>query len=174
VISKKVGKNEMEIAIVGSELHMGKTGYWVETVVSDRGKPMISKLLTVADGKSARPVRMVVQPPGEEAMEFPMEMMGMMGGARPQEQKTDFRETAVKVGTETITVPAGTFTCDHWRASDGSAEVWVAEKAGPWGVVKSISGDTTMTLIKATTSATSKIKGTPRKMDLQQMMRDRQ
>ena len=35
------------------------------------------------------------------------------------------------VGTETITVPAGTFSCDHYRNDTKNSDVWVSDKVSP-------------------------------------------
>ena len=40
------------------------------------------------------------------------------------------------VGSETITVPAGTFACEHWHSNNGS-DVWISPKVPPFGLVKS-------------------------------------
>jgi hypothetical protein len=169
--SRREGKMQMEVAIVGTEPVMGKTGHWVETVMQTRQGEMIMKVLTSLDGKELKQLRMVMQAPREEPMEISMEMMSMMGGGRRMPaQRADAREGATKVGTESITVPAGTFTCDHYKTADG-ADVWIAEKGGPWGLVKMTSSDGTLTLLKVVSDAKTKIKGTPRKME--DMMRNR-
>jgi len=169
-IESKRDKSEMEVAVVGTETHQGKSGYWLEMTMKTREGGMVSKMLMVNQENQLQPVRMIMQMEGQEAMEFPMEMMGRMG-PRQEPQSSDFRNDAVRVGTESVTVPAGTFSCEHWKSKDGTTDVWIAEKTGPWGLVKSVSKDSTMVLVRATTNATSKIKGTPKKFDMQQMMR---
>ena len=66
---------------------------------------MYMKTLMVIDGKNASVTRMIVQPPGSGPMEMPVQ--GMMGGVQ-QPAATDVRETAERVGAETVTTPAGT------------------------------------------------------------------
>lgn len=105
-------------------------------------------------------------------MEFPVEMMQQR--QRAPEQHADIREQAEDVGSESITVPAGTFTCEHYRMKDGSADVWVSEKVAPWGVVKMTGRDGTMTLTKVLTNAKTHITGTPQKFDPMEMMRRQQ
>ena len=68
------------------------------------------------------------------------------------------------MGTESVTTPAGTFTCEHLRTKDGS-DVWISAKAGPWGLVKSTSKDTTMVMVKVIDDAKSHIVGTPQSLD---------
>ena len=90
-----------------------------------------------------------------------------------QTQSADFRDKAESVGTESITVPAGTFTCEHYRMKDGSGDAWISDKVCPWGLVKmqenkddgSGQGDT---------DAKDHITGTPKKFDPMQMMRGSQ
>jgi hypothetical protein len=77
------------------------------------------------------------------------------------------------VGTESITVPAGTFSCEHWTKDDGKGDVWVSSKVSPLGIVKAVDSDQTMVLTKVTTDATSHITGTPVKFDPQMMMQQR-
>lgn len=167
--SKREGKSEMEFAIVGTETVAGKAGHWMEMAFKGKEGLMVMKSLNVMDANSIQVKRMIMQPPGEEPMEFPMNM-AMMGGQRGN-QSADIRNDAVLVGTETITTPAGTFECQHYRQKDGSADVWVSEKVPPYGMVKMVSKDTTMTLTRVITGAKSRITGTPKKFDPMEMMR---
>ena len=70
------------------------------------------------------------------------------------------------VGTESVTVPAGTFTCQHYRKQEknGPADMWISTQVTPYGMVKMTSADTTMVLKKILTNETSHIKGEPQKM----------
>ncbi len=159
-------KMEMQVAVVGTESHMGKTGHWLETVMNDprAGGEVVLKVLIVSDGKENRRLRMIMQAPGQEAMEMSMEMMQMMGG-QGRSSEADVTTQGTRVGTETITVPAGTFTCEHWKSKDGS-DIWISEKAGPYAMVKMVSPDATMVLTKLLTDAKTRIKGTPKKMEM--------
>jgi hypothetical protein len=94
-----------------------------------------------------------------------MMAMGNRGGAPPAPAKTDFREGGERVGSESVTTPAGTFDCEHWRNKDGSGDVWFSSKVAPWGLVKTTSPNNSMTLIKVITDAKSHIVGTPQSMD---------
>jgi hypothetical protein len=86
----------------------------------------------------------------------------------------DARKEMERVGTETITTPAGTFSCQHWRKKDGSTDVWLSEKVAPWGLVKMVSKDSTMILERVVTDAKSHITGTPVKFNPMEMMRQHQ
>ena len=129
----------------------------------------VMKTLQVLDANSIQMKRMIMQAPGEEPMEFPMNM-AMMGGQKGN-QSADIRTDAELVGTETITTPAGTFECQHYRQKDKSSDVWVSEKVPPYGMVKMVSKDSTMTLTRVITGAKTRITRTPKKFDPMEMMR---
>ena len=98
-------------------------------------------------------------------------MMMNMGGGQQQPTPTDVRAVAEKVGNESVTTPAGTFNCEHYRAKDGSWEAWLSTQVTPWGLVKSTTKDTTMVLTRVITDAKDHITGTPQKFDPAEMMR---
>jgi hypothetical protein len=78
------------------------------------------------------------------------------------------------VGSESITVPAGTFSCQHWKKDQGVGDVWVSDKVSPMGMIKSVSSGETMVLVKVLSGATDHITGPVTKFDpaamRQQMM----
>ncbi len=43
------------------------------------------------------------------------------------------------VGTESVTVPAGTFSCEHWRNDKSNSDIWTSDKVTPFGMVKEVS-----------------------------------
>ena len=59
--------------------------------------------------------------------------------ARERQKMGDDMQKWSKVGTETITVPGGTFICQHWKKKDGKGDVWVNDKITPFGMVKEVS-----------------------------------
>ncbi|MBI1750884.1 MAG: hypothetical protein HY234_11370 [Acidobacteria bacterium] len=169
--SKREGKREMEFAIVGGETSEGKQGHWLEMTMTGRAEDqVVVKTLMAMDGKEIRVTRMVFQHGNDEPMEMSMQMMGMTG-QQQKPQKADVRDDAERVGMETITTPAGTFQCEHWRSKDKSADFWVTDKVGPYGLVKMTSKEENMILIRVITNAKSKIRGTPKKFDPSEMMR---
>jgi hypothetical protein len=173
VDSKESHNSEMEVAVVGTETVDDKPGYWMEMTMKDLriDGTVYMKNLIVLDGKNTRARRMIMQAPGQPPMEFPLEMMQR---GRPQEQHADIREEAERVGTESVTTPAGTFTCEHYKLKDGSGDVWVSDKVAPWGVVKMTGRDSNMTLVRVITNAKTHITGTPQKFDPMEMMRRQQ
>ena len=52
-----------------------------------------------------------------------------------------------QVGSESVTVPAGTFSCDHWAKDDGSGDIWVSSQVAPMGMVKSVDKNDTTVLV---------------------------
>ncbi len=159
-IQTKGDKMVMQLVIVGKESVGGKDAYWFEyTMQSPRtGGEIIMKHLMVIDGQNTSVSRMIMQLPGRPPMEFSTQMMQMNGKTS---QPTDIRTLAEDVGSESVTVPAGTFNCEHYRMKDGSGDTWVAQKVYPWGLVKHQGKDTTMVLTKVITDAKDKITGTP-------------
>lgn len=167
----KDGKNSRtsEIAIVGKDSFEGKESFWMQIVSTDsQGKMFIGKsLITPADFQFHR---MIIQPPGQQAMEMPMKM----NAARKEKMEENLNEWH-SVGTESVTVPAGTFSCEHWRNDKTHAEVWTSEKVVPFGMVKEISGNgSTQVLSKILENATDRITGPVKQFDMQQMMQEMQ
>jgi hypothetical protein len=170
------GKNtNMEFAVLGKEDLAGKTGYWVEMSMTGmkEGGEVLIKILETVDVNTISYSKMVMQMPGQQPMEMDSSMMNMGGRRTYQSQDTDFRNKAELVGTESITVPAGTFTCEHYRMKDGSGDAWISDKVSPWSLVKMQDKLRTMVLTKVTTDAKERITGTPTKFDPMQMMRNR-
>ncbi len=170
-------KSQLEITIVGKEDQAGKPGYWMEIAVTDAkmsggGQMIMKSLMSVAD-EGVTSTKIVMQPPGQQPMEMDTNIMPGGRGMR-QSAAEDFHKDAVVVGTETITVPAGTFSCEHLRQKDGSTDVWISDKVSPWSLVKYQDGKSTMVLTKIITDAKDRITGTPTKFDPMQMMRNRQ
>jgi hypothetical protein len=151
-------KTNMEMAIVGKETVAGKDGYWFEMTISNTPMgTMIMKTLTVRDDQNMVTSRMIMQMPNRPPMEMPSQMLK----SRQDTQPADIRQLAEEVGSESVTTPAGTFNTTHYRMKDGSGDVWVAEKAGPYGMVKFQGKDSSMVLTKIIPDAQDKITGTP-------------
>ena len=154
-------KNSMEISVVGKESVDGKDAYWLEMSFdsAERGGQMVMKHLIVLDAGQTHAVKVIMQMPGQSPMEMPMQMM-----QRNSTHTADIRSDAQDVGSESITVPAGTFASEHYKTKD-DGDVWVAKDVSPWGMVKFQSKDTTMVLTKLVTDAKDKITGTPQPMN---------
>jgi hypothetical protein len=169
--TSKGEKMNFQMAIVGSDTVNGKQGYWMEITIAG-GKmpqPMVMKSLSVVDGNSVITQRMIMMINGT-AYQMPDQMV--QGRSKPAE--TDIAANATKVGTESITVPAGTFMADHYKNKDGD-DFWIAKDAGPWGMVKMQSHEgTSMVLTKVVHDAKDQITGTPQPFDPMAMARQHQ
>jgi len=158
-------KNPLELTVVGKETVDGQEGYWLEVGHSDKGSNTLTyaKMLVIKDTFEMK--RMIFVMPGStQPVEYPMN----------QSQKTKQRmeenlEKWHKVGTEPITVPAGTFLCEHWAKDDGTEDIWASSKVSPMSLVKSVGKNMTMVLVKTLSSAPEHITGTPQKFDPQAM-----
>ena len=161
-------KREMEIFVVGKESVDGKDGYWLEITMPNArsGGEFVMKSLMALDGSNGTVYRVVMEIPG---MAQPMEMSKQMLASQ-QKKAIDVRSNGQDVGKETITTPAGTFECEHWRSEDGN-DAWISPKAPPYGLIKSSSKDGhTIVLVRLITDAKDKITGTPVPFDPSQMM----
>jgi hypothetical protein len=170
-------KTQMEMTIVGKEDVAGKPGFWMEMAMNNPrgGGQMFMKYLLAPGENGMASTRMILQMPGQDPMEIDSSMMNRGGrGPAPSSTPSDIRSKADLVGTEKITVRAGTFSCEHYRAKDGTSDVWVSDKVAPWGLVKMQGKDNSMVLTKVITDAQDHITGTPKKFDPMQMMRQSQ
>ncbi|MGA7913848.1 MAG: hypothetical protein WCA00_01335 [Candidatus Acidiferrales bacterium] len=172
ITTAKGEKMSMEMVIVGKETVDGKAAYWFEnTMTSERmGGEMVVKALTVVDGQDTVVSRMIMQMPNHPPMEMPAQMVQMHGQKRP----TDIRSEAEDVGSESVTTPAGTFATEHYKMKDGSGDMWIAAKAGPYGLVKFQGKDSTMLLTKVITDGKDKITGTPQPFNPMMFGQDQQ
>jgi hypothetical protein len=169
ITTKKGEKYLWSYAIVGKETVQGVEAYWTEMRMESGGpKRTIMKTLMVTSGPKPEVKRMIMQMEGQPPMEMPME--GMMGGMMSQARESTPVDTSLgeKVGTEMVTVPAGTFLCDHYRKKDpnGMADLWMSSKVTPYGAVKVVTPLETLELTKLLTNETSQIKGEPKKFEI--------
>ena len=151
-------KKTMEMSIVGKETVDGKDAYWWEMAMPDQrmGGEFYVKSLLVMDGANTHSSKTIMQFPGKPPMEMPSGM-GRDHSRIPVDAKMD----AEDLGSESVTVPAGTFTAEHYRAKDGSGDTWIAKGAGPISLVKHQEKDRTMILTKVYSDYKDKITGTP-------------
>ena len=168
--ASKDGKTQtMEIAIVGKDTVDGKDGYWMQMVASGTdGKGFVGKTLVTFDDFQYH--RAIIQQPGQQAMEIPMQMSAA-GRQRMQDTISDWHS----VGTENITVPAGSFSCEHWHSDKNNADAWTSDKVTPFGMVKTVSSKGgTQVLVKLVDNATDRITGPVKQFDMQEMMQQMQ
>ena len=167
-------KMQMEIAVTGKEDYQGKSGYWLEMSMSGTPQGMgASKMFMILNGDQTATLRMVMRM-GNEVVEMDMSTNTQVMQNRPKSSSADFRKSSVRVGAETITVPAGTFACEHWKMNDGTGDAWISEKVHPWGLVKTVGKDSSMVLLRVITDAKTKLPPPYKKFDPMEMMRQHQ
>ncbi len=167
--NKDGGTRNTEIGVVGKDSAEGKDGFWMEFVsTANGGKEMVGKVLITTDDLQFH--RMIFQQPGQPAMEMPMNM-NTARKEKMEEHMADWHSA----GSQTITVPAGTFSCEHWVNDKTHAEVWTNDKITPIGMVKEVnaSGGTEV-LVKILDSFPERITGPVKQFDMQQMMQEMQ
>ncbi len=162
---KDGNRSPLEMTIVGRDTFEGKDAYWFEVGHTDKRSTEMAyaKMLITKDDFEFH--KMIVTMPGSPT---PIEMP-FNQGEKSKERMKENLEKWHKVGAEPVTVPAGTFLCDHWQKDDGKQDVWVSSKVTPMGMVKEVSEHSTMVLTKVITGAIDHITGTPQKFDPQMM-----
>ena len=147
-------KPSMEMFVVGREMVGLKEAYWLEFSIHEKSMngPIYSKVLVSKDDFETH--RTIFQLPGAPAMEMPAHT-----NSREGKRIGDDLAKWSQVGTETITVPAGTFVCQHWKKKDGKGDVWVNDKITPFGMVKEVESGSTDVLLKVITDAKDHISG---------------
>jgi len=154
--------SKMKIAIVGKE----GDAYWYETIMETKQEGrIISKMLVSGNPEDQKNIkRMIVKMGNEPAMEMPLQMM-QASGDQGQKGKT------LDKGTESIKVPAGTFTARRiqYQFEDLVEDTWVHKDVSPYGVVKSKSKDFEMVLLGHGTGAKTQITEKPQKFEMPQM-----
>lgn len=112
----------MEMAVVGKESVDGKDGFWMEIVTTEKeNQAMVAKGLVTKDDFQFH--KMIMQMPGKPAMEMPFNPNSGRG-----QQVHDAMNDWHSVGTETITVPGGTFACEHYKNEKDGSDLWVSDK----------------------------------------------
>ncbi len=159
-------KKRLEMSIVGSETIGTQQAYWMEVGHVDSNSPTMkyTKILLTPDDFAFHKI-VFLMPNSTQPME--MDMDAKAQGHRDAVDKN--LEKWHTVGTESVTVPAGTFSCEHWTKTDGKGDIWVSSKISPMGIVKSVDGNETMVLTKVISDAKTHIVGTPMKFDPQMM-----
>ena len=122
---------KMSWAIIGKDSIDGKPGYWIEIGFSGGKMPgtMYMKSLSVVDASGQMATERMIMQMNGQAYQMPDQMVKM----NSRSTQTNIASDGQNLGTETVTVPAGTFTADHWRSKDGG-DFWVAKDAGPWEI----------------------------------------
>jgi hypothetical protein len=158
----------MEMGVVGKESVDGKEGFWMQFVtVDDKGQQMVGKMLLSRDDFQFH--RMIMQVHGQPAMEMPFNPNAN------KENKLEEKMSEWKmVGMESVTVPAGTFLCEHWKSEKNASDLWASDKITPFGMVKQVGKSETMQLVKVLSDVPDRITGPVSKFNPQMMMQQMQ
>jgi hypothetical protein len=166
--SKDEAFRTMEMGVTAKDTVNGKSAFWMQIVMTDKkGESMVAKALVTRDDFEFS--KMIFQLPGKPAMEMPFNPANAHG-----QKMQDTMNNWHSVGTETITVPAGTFACEHWKNDKDGSDLWASDKVTPFGMVKQVGKNDTMVLTKILTDVPDKITGPVSKFDPQQMMQQMQ
>lgn len=152
-------KTSFEMSVVGKE----GSGYWIETAMQSPQGTVYAKTLSAHEGDNVIIQRTIFQMPGRPPMD--MTSMMKMHPMQSEESKADMRANAENLGSDTVTTPAGTFSCQHWRSKKDGSEYWLSDKISPWKLVKMTNKDQTVILTKVITDAKTHITGTPVSME---------
>lgn len=150
--SSSATKRDTEMLVVGKEVVGAQEGYWLEIGLNEKQGPMYSKVLITKDDFQIR--KIVFQMNGMPAMEMPFNP----NSSESQHMRDEMTKWS-QAGNETVTVPAGTFSCVHWKKNDGKGDIWASDKVFPFGMVKSVESNSTMVLVKIITDGKDHITG---------------
>jgi hypothetical protein len=173
----QLGPVSLTFAIVGEENVDGQDGHWLEArlegVQSLQGK-MIFKMLLVGSVKDPRSKRMIVQLPGWPPIEPSPSQIKRYGLEFDTTQRASDATPAVQLvsSNERVTVPAGSFDCQHFRMTiqGKPAEYWTSPGAHAWGMVSmKVEGREIWTLKRVLEGEKSQIQGEPKQMSDEQL-----
>lgn len=175
ITDREGGTHDWAIVVVGKETVEGQEGVWLEMRGDSEHGKVIMKQLMVFQSGAVTVKRHIFQMEGRPPMEVPAlgMMMGKMGGGNQPSAPQPDRDMGTVVGSEIVTVPAGTFQCEHYRSTkDGkTTDLWVSTKVTPYGLVKESAPDTSLVLQKVLENEKSQIQGEPQKMQFPGMPR---
>jgi hypothetical protein len=158
--------SEEEISTVRKQTFEGRDGFWVEVSRSTSGGgASYAKIFITQDPFQFR--RMVIQQAGQPAVEIPFHQT-----VKGQEELDANLKKWHVVGVETVSVPAGTYSCQHW-SNDSGTDIWTSDKVTPFGAVKQVNSGETKVLVRLVGNAEEHITGPVKVFDpqaLQQQM----
>ena len=125
-------------AVVGEEKVNGVTHYWIEVISvppAVGAQVIVQMLVPFYPFENSDIAGYIVKMPGQSAQRVPVELLASLGDTDAGTNWEDQCATAVDLGVERITVPAGTFDARHYRAGgDTPTDVGFADV--PFGMVK--------------------------------------
>jgi len=157
------------IAVIDDEQRNGKTYHRIE-MTSSRSPGAMQMVVPGWPPEMQNVDEMVVQRPGQPPMKMSGEMLNTMKNAMPatKDPMTDFAKQCHRMkmlGTESVTVPAGTFKTTHMRDDSTASDVWWTPDV-PFGMVKFVGKDISTQLVGTGKDAKTVIVGTPTEMPM--------
>ena len=163
--SNDQGTHTTEMGVTGKESVDGKDGFWMQIITTTgKGQPMVAKALTSKDDFQFH--KMIVQMAGQPPMEMPFNPATMTRDQKMQDAMNEWH----LMRTETITVPAGTFVCEHYKNDKDGSELWASNKVTPCALVKQVGKGNSMVLVKVLGDVPDRITGPVTKFDPQALM----
>jgi hypothetical protein len=162
-----------KMAIIDDEQRNGKTYHRIE-MTSSRSPGAMQMVVPGWPPQIQEVDEMVMQRPGQPPMKMSGAMLNGMKNAVPtaKDPMTDFAKLCHRMkilGTESITVPAGTFKTTHMRDDSTGSDVWWTPDV-PFGMVKFVGKDIRTQLVGTGKDAKTVIVGTPMEMQMPPMM----
>ncbi len=174
----------MWFGVVGEKKIGGKRYVWIEIRTTQGGQKIILKALMRMSTKNIESdiKKIIVKAGNQPAMEISSDMMQMMGqgmnvfGSSMPSGDTNKANAEIKVvGTERVTVPAGTFAAKHIKIIDKSTsspivDIWQTNKV-PISIVKVKSSEgSEMVLLAYGKGAKTEITEKPIPLNMQNIM----
>jgi hypothetical protein len=157
----------IRFAVVGSEMLDGREHYWIEVISAPPviGDNVIVQMLVPHYPFDHRDLKAyIVKMPGAPARKVPDDLLAQIG--EQTQTGPSWRQlcgSTEDLGTERVTVEAGTFNTRHYRAGENlEDEFWIADV--PFGMVKLIQADSRMELVRHGSDARSSIREKPLEM----------
>jgi len=165
--SEGMDPQTVRMAIVGKE----GDDFWYETVTTDHeGVQTVVKMLVAGHPSEQDNLKRMITKSGDEpALEVPIQMMQMQFSHEDEPEPDEVEAPShVDLGTESVTVPAGTFEAKHWQSGDEDQtyDLWVNTGVGPYGIIKSSSDDHEMVLVAHGEDAKSLITEEPEPFEM--------
>ena len=158
------------IAVVGTETRGGRELTWYEMSFNAGGNSGVVKMLAEGGFYKAMSEKkieeIVVKAAGQPAMKFSGSMIENFRSQMTSDPAAEFGkgcEDADRVGVESVTVPAGTFSAVHYRLTSGQkpGDAWIVEGM-PFGMIKwTGSGGELVEMVDRGDDAVSEITETP-------------
>ncbi len=129
--------SSLRFAIIERPAEADKT--WYEfSAVTNQGPVIVQLDVPGWPFETTDVTGVIVKMAGQPAMRLPTQMLSMMQQQMGENPMAEFAEkcsTSALIGTESVEVPAGTFSTVHLKSDDDGSEAWISPDV-PFGIVK--------------------------------------